>query len=136
MSGGRAPRRGSRNRGDARIRGLVLEGHKDAAVEVPFDPAERFGIEAAALRRGRRGHRVHVRAGDRKFESEVVPRSKRFWLVLPASVLAELNLMPGDAIELSIEPRIEPVRGATSARAISSKRRARRSSSGAARRGG
>lgn len=88
----------------ARISGLVLEGHKDAAVLVPFDPAERFGAEAVPLRRGRRGHRVRVTAGKLSFESEIVPRSKRFWLVLSASALRDLRLGPGDRIELSVEP--------------------------------
>ncbi len=117
----------------ARITGRVLEGHKDAAVEVPFDPAERFGLEAVALRRGRRGHRVRAISGKLSFETEIVPRSKRFWLALPATALRDLGLEPGDAIELAIEPSIqtssEPGRKAPSARSLSSKRRARRSSS-------
>jgi len=112
----------------ARIAGLVLEGHKDAAVEVPFDPAERFGVEAVALRRGRRGHRVRVTAKAFRFESEIVPRSKRFWLVLPAAALRDLRLGPGDRIEVSVEP----LSGSSSDRrkgAVSPKRAARRSSS-------
>ena len=104
----------------ARVAGLVLEGHKDAAVEVPFDPAERFGVEAVPLRRGRRGHRVRATAKSCRFESEIVPRSKRFWLVLPASVLADLRLEPGERIEVSVEPL---------GVAVSPKRAARRSSS-------
>jgi hypothetical protein len=127
---------------EARISGLVLEGHKDAAVEAPFDPAERFGIEPTALRRGRRGHRVRASTKSLRFETEIVPRSKRFWLVLPASVLEELRLEPGDTIDLSVGPVDSSEERAPSsaeprkARALSPKRAARRSSSAASRRGG
>ncbi|HEX5010862.1 MAG TPA: hypothetical protein VFY71_10715 [Planctomycetota bacterium] len=40
------------------FRGIILEGHKGAAVPVPFDPVQRWGLPARALWRGRRGHRV------------------------------------------------------------------------------
>lgn len=33
-------------------------GHKDDAIEVPFDPAETWGVASVSLWRGRRGHRV------------------------------------------------------------------------------
>jgi hypothetical protein len=134
----------------ARITGTILSGHKDAAVEVPFDPAERFGLEPVALRRGRRGHRVRAIARTVRFESEIVPRSKRFWLVLPGSLLEKLRLEPGDRIEVTVEPlRATPAirpraraarpaapAGPPAARAVNPTRAARRSSSGAARRGG
>jgi hypothetical protein len=34
----------------------LLSGHKEDAVEVPFDPATEWGIRAKPLWRGRRGH--------------------------------------------------------------------------------
>jgi hypothetical protein len=117
----------------ARIVGVVLSGHKDAAIEVPFDPAKRFGLEPGALRPGRRGHRVRVLRGRARFETEIVPRSKRFWLVLPEAALSALRATEGDRVELLLEPIASagPQRGR-----VSRPRAAPRSSSRAARRGG
>jgi hypothetical protein len=54
----------------------VLSGHKDNAVEVPFDPAQEWGIEPQPLWRGRRGHKVLAKIRGLAFESAIVPRQK------------------------------------------------------------
>ena len=88
----------------ARFRGEILAGHKGAAVEVPFDPAERWGLGAVALWRGRRGHRVTGVVQKLRFESSVVPRSKRFWLLLDEDLLDAAGLAVGDRVDVAIEP--------------------------------
>ena len=125
----------------SRVSGVVLAGHKEAAIEVPFDPAGRFRVEAAALRAGRRGHRVRATFRMVSFETEIVPRSKRFWLVLPETALADLGAAEGDRIELEVEPiapatPIAPAKKVPRRAAVSRRRAAPRSSSRAARRGG
>lgn len=88
----------------ARFRGEILAGHKGATVEVPFDPAERWGLAAIALWRGRRGHRVTGVVQKLRFESSVVPRSKRFWLLLDEDLLDAAGLAVGDRVDVAIEP--------------------------------
>jgi len=44
------------------VRGIILDSPKGAAVPVPFDPAERWGLPARALWRGRRGPCARQRA--------------------------------------------------------------------------
>jgi len=89
-----------------RIRGELLEGHKGAAVEVPFDPSVRWKREASKLWRGRRGHPVRARLGSVDFESAIVPRSKRFWLLVDAAVLSKTGRKVGDVLQITIEPKL------------------------------
>jgi len=85
----------------ARFRGVVLAGHKGNAIEVPFDPGTRWSIKAQAIRSGRRGYAVRARIEDTPFDSFVVARSKKFWLLLPADVESGL----GDEVAVTLQPR-------------------------------
>ena len=87
-----------------RIRGELLEGHKGAAVEVPFDPAGRWGRPPVALWKGRRGHPVRARLDGVEFESAIVPRSKRFWLLVDAKILSETGREIGEQLAITVEP--------------------------------
>jgi len=87
-----------------RISGVVLSGHKGDAVEVPFDPSAKWGVAAQAIGPGRRGYRVACRVGAARFDSCVVARSKKFWLLLPADVEDELSIKTGDTVSLSLAP--------------------------------
>lgn len=88
----------------ARFSGVIREGHKGCAIEVPFDPKERWGVSPVALRPGRRGHRVTARLGTHSFESTVVGRSKAWWLVLGEDLLRETGLAPGETVSVEIRP--------------------------------
>jgi uncharacterized protein DUF1905 len=85
-----------------RFEATVLAGHKEDAVEVPFDPAERWGVAPRALRPGRRGYAVDVAIGRTRFASAIVPRSKRHWLLIPASV----GVRTGDVVEVVVSPAV------------------------------
>jgi hypothetical protein len=87
-----------------RIGGVLLDGHKGAAVEIPFDPAERWKTAAVALRPGRRGHRVIVQCADQRFESEIVSRARRFFLAIDAAHCKAAGVSIGDPIELTLLP--------------------------------
>jgi hypothetical protein len=84
--------------------GVVLDGHKGAAVQMPFDPAARWGIAAGPLRPGRRGHRVRGSLNGTAFESAIVPRSRAFWLLLDDAVLGAAGVAVGDTVRVAIEP--------------------------------
>lgn len=88
----------------SRFRGTVLGGHKNLAVEVPFDPQQQWALEPEKLRKGRNGHRVQATIGRVTFESSVVPRSRRFWLELGE----EAGVSEGDEIAVVLEPRSTP----------------------------
>jgi hypothetical protein len=87
-----------------RFRAVLLEGHKEPAFEVPFDPAERWGTAPVPLRPGRRGHRVRATIRDVPFESAIVGRSKRFWLLVPAEVQQTAGIVAGDEADVSLLP--------------------------------
>jgi hypothetical protein len=82
----------------------VLPGHKDAAVEVPFDPAWAWDISPKPLWRGRRGHEVKGKLNGCVFESFIVPRSKKFWMVVDEELKRKAKVSVGDVVSVSVEP--------------------------------
>ncbi|MGZ5492692.1 MAG: DUF5655 domain-containing protein [Thermoanaerobaculia bacterium] len=80
-----------------RFRSTVFEGHKGPGFEVPFDPAERWGVAPAHLGQGRNGHRVRGTVNGAPFESVIVPRMRRFFVMLDTAT-------PGQIVEVSLEP--------------------------------
>jgi|SRR5580765_4999504 len=64
------------------FKGEVLAGHKQDAIWVPFDPSIEWGIEAQRLWRGRHGFPVRGTIGGTSFESAIVPRQKKFYLLI------------------------------------------------------
>jgi hypothetical protein len=84
--------------------GVILSGHKQDAVEVPFDPAERWALAARSIRPGRRGHAVSGKLNGCAFDSFIVARSRKFWLLLPAEVEEQASVDAGDAVRIEIAP--------------------------------
>ena len=89
-----------------RVTGTLIQGHKGCALEVPWDPALRWG-PPVPLWPGRQGHEVTVDAQGLEFPSAIVGRSKRFWLLIPAEAMREWSLRPGDELAVSIRPRTD-----------------------------
>ncbi|MET0225205.1 MAG: DUF1905 domain-containing protein [Dokdonella sp.] len=87
-----------------RFTGEIRSGHKEAAVEVPFDPAQRWDLPASPLRPGRRGWFVDASLGGDEFSSVIVPRGGRFWLVLDNEQLSASGVSVGDRVALSLRP--------------------------------
>ena len=87
-----------------RISGVILTGHKSDAVEVPFDPGVKWGMAAQQIAPGRRGYRVACRVEALQFDSYIVARSKKFWLLLSPDVEDKLSIKAGDRVSLSLEP--------------------------------
>jgi len=80
----------------------LLAGHKGAAVEVPFDPAAIWGAEAKPLWKGRRGYEVEATLNGVRFESCIVPRQKKFFMLVDSNVLKETGVSTGDVVSTSV----------------------------------
>lgn len=89
-----------------RFEGLVLPGHKEDAVEVPFDPAQRWSVKQVRIGPGRRGYPVEARIGGHSFRSHVVVRSGRHWLLLPRSAEQGAGVCAGSRIEVLLRAAI------------------------------
>jgi Domain of unknown function (DUF1905) len=68
--------------------GELVSGHKQKAVEVPFDPEPEWQLQLQALRPGRRGFRVKATINSSAFDSAIVPRQKRWFLLIGSDVAA------------------------------------------------
>jgi len=87
-----------------RFAAVVLEGHKGLAFELPFDPKERWGLSEESLWPGRRGYRVKGSIGKKRFESAVVPRSRRFWVLVTDAMRKAGRLRAGSEVAVVVEP--------------------------------
>lgn len=85
----------------------VLSGHKEHAVEVPFDPAKEWGIPPKPLWRGRRGHFVNATVNGFSFESSIVPRQKKFYLLIDAEAGKSAGVSEGVIVRVAVEPDVE-----------------------------
>jgi hypothetical protein len=87
-----------------RFKAEVLSGHKESAVEVPFDPKEEWKTEPGPLWRGRRGHQVIAKINRVSFESAIVPRQKRYYLLIDAETAKSARIAEGGLVEVTVEP--------------------------------
>jgi hypothetical protein len=85
------------------FKGELLAGHKDAAVEVPFDPAEIWNTEAKSLWKGRRGYEVKANVNGIRFESYIVPRQKRFFMLIERDVVKKIGANIGETVKVAVE---------------------------------
>jgi len=92
----------------AQFAAVLLAGHKGCAVQVPFDPAVRWGLAPAPLWRGRRGYRVEGTLNGLPFVDAIVPRSGRHWLLAAEDLIATAGVAVGDRVEVRITPLREP----------------------------
>jgi hypothetical protein len=88
----------------ASFRTKLLSGHKEDAAEVPFDPRERWSVAAQPLWPGRRGFPVNATLNGIAFESAIVPRLRRFWLLVPEAVEQRAKVTAGDLASFTIAP--------------------------------
>lgn len=91
-----------------RFQAKLLSGHKEDAVEVPFDPGERWALSPQPLRPGRRGFPVRATLNGTPFTGAIVRRSGRFWLPIPASVQRSAGASAGDVATVMIAPDDAP----------------------------
>ena len=82
----------------------LLLGHKGAAVEVPFDPADLWAIAARPVWPGRRGHTVRGELNGVSFGSCIVPRSRKFWMLVDEQVQEKAGVSIGDTVRVTVHP--------------------------------
>lgn len=85
----------------------VLAGHKENVVEVPFDPEQTWGIAPRPLWPGRRGHLVNATVNGFSFESSIVPRQKKFYLLIDAAAAKAAGVSNVRILEVAVEPNAE-----------------------------
>jgi len=90
--------------GARRFRANILAGHKEDAVEVPFDPTLEWRVGTVSIRVGRKGVPVAATLSGVRFKSFVVRRSSRFFLLLPSEVLEGVGAAVGDEVSLQVTP--------------------------------
>lgn len=83
----------------------LLDGHQGAAIEVPFDPATHWAIPTTQLRRGRRGHHVKGSLNGVGFESVVVARARKFFVLVDEGTQKAAKVRIGDTVKVTLEPR-------------------------------
>lgn len=84
----------------------LLGGHKGLAAEVPGDPASLWGVPPRPLWRGRRGHSVLGTINGVPFATAIVPRSQRFWVLVPDDVAEAARATSGDRCDFSLKPEV------------------------------
>ena len=90
-----------------RFAAVVLDGHKGAGFEVPFDPGERWGVAQVRLWPGRRGYRVRGTVNKVRFESAALGRSRRFFVLLTDEMARAAKLRIGSKVAVSLLPAVE-----------------------------
>ncbi len=81
----------------------VLSGHKGCAVQVPFNPEETLGSRSVPLFPGRRGHTVRGSVNGCAFESAIVARAAKYFLLLDAKTLDAARASIGDQVDVVVE---------------------------------
>ncbi len=90
-----------------KFKAQLLAGHKDHAVEVPFDPAIEWNLQPRSLWRGRRGFPARATIDGISFESAVVPRQKKFYLLIDTEAAKTARVSEGAIVEVDVEPYAE-----------------------------
>jgi Domain of unknown function (DUF1905) len=91
-----------------RFEAELQPGHKGAAVEVPFDPAARWSMDAVPLWRGRRGFPVEAVLDGVPFASAIVPRMRRHFLLVADEVCSRAKARIGARVTITVRPVKRP----------------------------
>ena len=91
-----------------RFEATLQPGHKGAAVEVPFDPAARWSVDAVPLWRGRRGFPVEAVLDGVPFASAIVSRMRRHFLLVDDEVCSRAKARIGAKVTITVRPATRP----------------------------
>jgi len=91
-----------------RFRATLVAGKRGFACEVPFDPAERWSLPVVPVAKRTRGVEVAATIDDVSFDSAVVTRSRRHWLLVGNETAAKIGKRDGDAVTVVLAPRGAP----------------------------
>ncbi|MCE9595139.1 MAG: DUF1905 domain-containing protein [Planctomycetes bacterium] len=89
-----------------RFSAVVLDGHKGCAVQVPFDPAEAWGeLPTEVVYQRVRGVPVRGKLEGEAFDSWIILRWKKHFLLLDNTMLRSSTLAPGELASIEVAPR-------------------------------
>ena len=89
-----------------KFRALVQQGHKGCAVEVPFEPIAAWGeLPTEPVYQRVRGVPVRGKAGAASFESWIIFRWKKHFLLLAEEVLNAAGVRAGEELQRAVQPR-------------------------------
>jgi hypothetical protein len=83
---------------------VLLSGHKGNAAELPFDPGAHWSLTAQRLWPGRRGFPVHASLNGKPFDSAIVARARKFWLLVPTEISESVGLSADQAGLFAVAP--------------------------------
>jgi hypothetical protein len=82
----------------------LQSGHQEDAVEVPFDPAETWGLAPVRLWRGRKGHAVLATLNGVSFETFIVARQRRCFMLVDEDIKQQAGVAVGDIVDITVAP--------------------------------
>ncbi len=89
-----------------KFRAVVQDGHKGCAVEVPFDPREVWGeLPTEIVYQRVRGIRVQGKLDRASFESWIIHRWGKFFLLVNGDVLERASSAAGEVASISLSPK-------------------------------
>jgi hypothetical protein len=89
----------------ATFEAVVVDGHKGAAVEVPFDPVAEWKVTPGPIRPGRHGVAVGATVNGVAFDGFIVGRQRRFYLRLDEAVLEAAGVAVGDRVAVRVQAK-------------------------------
>lgn len=92
---------------EQRFKGEVLAGRNETTVEIPFDPELVWGISPGPIRPGKRGYAVRASLNGFEFESYIVSRTNKFFLIVEEQPRRAAGVLVGDIVAATIEPVLE-----------------------------
>jgi hypothetical protein len=81
--------------------GVLTAGHKEPAVEFPFDPETELGAREVALA-GRRGYPVEVLLNGVRFRSAIVSRMRRYFVLVDETLARRARSKIGTRVRLTV----------------------------------
>jgi hypothetical protein len=84
----------------------LQSGHQEDAVEVPFDPATSWDVAPARLWRGRRGHAVLASLNGIAFETFIVSRQQRFFMLVDEDIEEQAGVAVGEVVTVTVAPAV------------------------------
>lgn len=109
-----------------RFRAEILEGHKGAAVIVPFDPAAEWKAKPSAVPAPyKTGYLVEGSLNDEPFEGFIGKRWGRRFILIDAALQKRAGAKVGDVVVVKIAPRTAPAAVRLKPKALTPPRRKR-----------
>lgn len=110
MSPAKSSRPAAKN-GEQTFHAQILDGHKGAAVIVPFDPAKIWDVEPATVSPPwKKGYLVSGKINRAGFEGWIGNRWGRNFILVDDELLKKARAKIGDVVRMTVSPRKAPAK--------------------------